>query len=179
MYNLSIEIIETLVVVVLFLLFRVVLRNMITKAGKKFDYQKSRVKTSKRVISTALFIIALAFILMIWGVDQSDLFFFISSALTVMGIALFAQWSILSNITSGLIIYLNHPVKIGDSITIIDRDYEIDGRIATIGLFFLTLETNKGDEITIPCNLFLHKMIRKNKSQDPDTQNTWMKSAGE
>lgn len=175
MYNLSIEIIETAVVILLFLLCRVVLRKMITKAGKKFDYQKSRVKTSKRIVGTALFIIALSFILMIWGVDQSDLFFFISSALTVMGIALFAQWSILSNITSGLIIYLNHPVKIGDSISIMDKDYEIDGRILTIGLFFLTLETKEGDEVTIPCNLFLHKMIRKNKSNGAVSGNSWLK----
>lgn len=135
---------------------------MITRAGVRYDYQKSRVKVSKKIAGTVLFIISLTALLMIWGVDQSELIFFISSALTVMGIALFAQWSILSNITSGIIIYLNHSVKIGDTISIIDKDYDIEGRVSAIGIFFLTLKTIEGDEITIPCNLFVQKMIKKN-----------------
>lgn len=173
MYHLNIQIIETIIVAVLFIIFRLITRKVISRAGKKYDYQKSRVNASKKVASTILFILALSISLMIWGVDQSQLLFFISSAITVLGIALFAQWSILSNITSGLIIYLNHSVKIGDSITIIDKDYEIDGTVSAIGLFFLTLKSNSGDEITVPSNLFVQKMIRKNTTQS--VSNEWKK----
>jgi small-conductance mechanosensitive channel len=72
-----------------------------------------------------------------------------------------------------LIIYLNHSVKIGDSITIIDKDYEIDGTVSSIGLFFLTLKSNSGDQITVPSNLFVQKMIRINGSQA--ASNEWKK----
>ncbi|MCB9034507.1 MAG: hypothetical protein H6553_11770 [Chitinophagales bacterium] len=33
----------------------------------------------------------------------------------------FAQWSVLSNITSGIIMYFNHPLGIGDNILIEDK----------------------------------------------------------
>ncbi len=172
MTSLNLKIIETAIVVFLFIVIRVILRKMITRAGVKYNYQRSRIKISKKIASTLLFVVGLTSLLMIWGVDQSELLFFISSALTVMGIALFAQWSILSNITSGLIIYLNHSVKIGDTISIIDRDFEVEGRVSAIGIFFLTLKTEEDDEITIPCNIFLQKMIRK-KNLHKSAGNSW------
>jgi small-conductance mechanosensitive channel len=51
---------------------------------------------------------------------------------SVIGIALFAQWSILSNISSALIIFISHPVKLGES-TIIDKEFDITGRVSDIG----------------------------------------------
>lgn len=175
MTSLNIQIIETLVVIIVFIIARLAARKMINKAGVRYDYQKSSIKISKRIVGVILFILTLVTLLMIWSVDQSDLIFFISSALTVMGIALFAQWSILSNITSGLIIYLNHSVKVGDVISIIDKDYEIEGRVTSIGIFLLTLNTIEGDEITVPCNLFVQKMIKK-KSSANSVGNTWIKN---
>lgn len=64
---------------------------------------------------------------LVWGVDQSELLIFLSTILTVLGVAFFAQWSIISNITSTLIIFFNQPIKIGDYLTIMDKEYEIEG----------------------------------------------------
>ena len=50
---------------------------------------------------------------------------FLGSVLTVVGVAFFAQWSLLSNITSSIIIFFNHPVKLNDSIVILEgKDYD-------------------------------------------------------
>ena len=43
-----------------------------------------------------------------------------------MGVAMFAQWSILSNITSGIILFFSFPFKIGDLILIHDKDFPIE-----------------------------------------------------
>jgi small-conductance mechanosensitive channel len=74
----------------------------------------------------------------------------------VIGIALFAQWSILSNNLS-IIIFFNHSVKLEDTITIIDKDYEVEGRVSDIGLFFVILKTKESEEISIPNNVFIQK----------------------
>ena len=74
---------------------------------------------------------------------------------------MFAQWSLLSNITSGIIIFFNHSVRLDDTIVIIDKDYEVEGRISDIGLFFIKLKTTQGEEVTLPNNVFLQKMIKK------------------
>ena len=64
---------------------------------------------------------------LVWGVDQSELLIFLSTILKVLEVAFFAQWSIISNITSTLIIFFNQSIKIGDYLTIMDKEYEIEG----------------------------------------------------
>jgi small-conductance mechanosensitive channel len=71
---------------------------------------------------------------------------FITSVLAVIGIALFAQWSILSNISSALIIFISHPVKLGESITIIDKEFDITGRVSDIGLFYVIMKTETDEK---------------------------------
>lgn len=73
---------------------------------------------------------------------------------------MFAQWSILSNITAGIILFFNHSVRLDDTITVIDKDYEVQGRISDIGLFFVILKTKEGDQVSIPNNVFIQKMIK-------------------
>jgi small-conductance mechanosensitive channel len=98
-------------------------------------------KVVKKAINLIVFFIMLIIIFSIFKVDQSELVVFVSSVLTVMGIALFAQWSILSNITSGVIIFFSHSARLDDTIAIIDKDYEVEGRISDIGLFFVIIKT--------------------------------------
>jgi small-conductance mechanosensitive channel len=78
-------------------------------------------KVVKKAINLIVFFIMLIIIFSIFKVDQSELVVFVSSVLTVMGIALFAQWSILSNITSGVIIFFSHSARLDDTIAIIDK----------------------------------------------------------
>lgn len=78
----------------------------------------------------------------------------------------FAQWSILSNITSSLILFFNHPLKIGDEIEILDKDFAIEGKVEDISFFFMHVRTVNGDLVTIPNNLVLQKMIRSAKPTD-------------
>mgnify|MGYP006129900129 FL=1 len=96
----------------------------------------------------------------IWGVNKNELLLFISSFLTVLGIAFFAQWSILSNITAGIIIFINYPVKIGDTITILEKDNDIKGEIKDISAFFITLITENKELITVPNSVILEKTIK-------------------
>jgi small-conductance mechanosensitive channel len=90
-------------------------------------------------------------------VKQSELLLFTTSILTVLGIAFFAQWSILSNITSGLILFFNHPLRIGDTIKIIDKEQPVEGVIQDISYFFLHLKTNDNDIVTIPNSMVMQK----------------------
>jgi len=157
----EIKILETAIAIVIFFLTRIVIIKLIDRTVDKSLLQKTRGKIIKKVLKILLATITIIFILTVWGVNQSELFMFMASVLTVIGIALFAQWSHLSNITSGIIIFFNHSVKLDDTIFIIDKDFEIEGRISDIGLFFVKLKTKQGEEVTLPNNIFLQKMIKK------------------
>ena len=100
-------------------------------------------------------ILAVIALIIIWGVQTKDIFLVFSSIATVVGVAMFAQWSILSNITSGIILFFSFPYKIGDLIFIHDKDFPIQGEIEDIGAFHVYLRTKEGEMIVYPNNLML------------------------
>ena len=159
----ELKIIETVVAVAAYFIIRVVLSGYIDRTVQRSVMQKPRGKIIKKGINFIVFTITLVFLFVVWGIDQSELAVFIGSFLAILGVALFAQWSILSNITSGIIIFFNHPVKLDEMICIMDKDFEIEGRVSDIGLFFVILKTKEGEQITIPSNVFVQKMIKKQK----------------
>ena len=55
----------------------------------------------------------------VWGFKQNEIALFASTILTALGIAFFAQWSLLANITSSILIFFNHPVKLGDYVKVL------------------------------------------------------------
>lgn len=159
----KIEIIESIVILFLYLIARFALNKAVEKVTLKFTHQQARAKIIRKFVNFFLLFISLQFLLFVWGVEQSELVFFISSMLTVLGIAFFAQWSIISNITSALIIFFSHPAKIGDTITILDKDYSIVGKVSDIEMFFITILTEEGEKITIPNNVFIQKMVKQGR----------------
>lgn len=157
----NVQIIETIVAFVVYMLLRFLADKSIDKTVTRNLMDKTRAKVVKKAANFILLLALSFFILIIWGVDRSELALFVGSVLTVIGIALFAQWSILSNITAGIILFFNHSVKLDDHINVIDKDFNIEGRVSDIGLFFVILKTKEGEIVSIPSNVFIQKMIKK------------------
>ncbi len=154
------EILKTVVVVIFAILSRLLVNRLIIKARTTFNLQKGRATIMRKTITGLLFSAAIILIVLIWGVDKKELALFFSSFMAILGIALFAQWSLLSNITASIILFINHPAKIGDKIAVLDKDYPLTGKIRDIGAFFLILKTDEGEIVTIPNSLILSKMIQ-------------------
>ena len=112
-----------------------------------------------RYINILIVFIAIFLLAIVWGMDLGDLALIFSSVFAVIGVALFAIWSILSNITSGIIMFFNFPYKIGDKIRIHDKDMPIEALIEDIKAFHLHLRTDDGELITYPNNLILQKAV--------------------
>lgn len=155
----TVQIIQTIVVLVVLVAAHIFTRKVVKNILKKFRFTAQRRKLTIRIVNLLLSIIAIVFISAIWGVKQSQMAVFISSAMAVLGIAFVAQWSLLSNITAGLILFFNHPLKIGDHIKIIEKDFIIEGIISDITFFFVHIKTENKEKISIANNIFLQKNI--------------------
>lgn len=162
----DIKIIETIIVVIVFIVIKFVNNKIINDALKKFNFHRDRRKITVKAINFFSALIVAIILLAIWGVKQDELLVFITSILTVLGIAFFAQWSILSNVTSSLILFFNHPLKIGDYIKIIDTDQPIEGVIQNITYFFLYIKNKEDEIITIPNTIVLQKSILIKSNQN-------------
>lgn len=154
------EIIETLLVIVLAFAFRYLVNKLTLKARIKFHLQKGRLLITRKIINGLILFSAIILIFFIWGVQQKELAVFFSSFIAILGIALFAQWSMLSNITSSIILFVYHPAKIGDYIEVLDKENPVSGKIKDIGAFFVIIKKENGEIATIPNSLFFQKMIQ-------------------
>jgi small-conductance mechanosensitive channel len=161
MESYKIQIIESLVLIVLLVISSKILERLIDQAGVKYTYHKTRIKVIKKVVSFLLYLIFIGVLLLIWGIAPAQLAAYIASLFTVVGIAFLAQWSIVSNITSTLIIFFNHQVNIGDRIVILDKDYQIEGKISDIGIFFIIIKVSENEYVSLPSNVFMQKMVKK------------------
>ncbi|MEK8179963.1 mechanosensitive ion channel domain-containing protein [Flavobacterium buctense] len=147
----------------LVILVVVILRLIVTKAVK--SYAKSHTVMEKRTnlvikyIHLLISILAIISLIVIWGVQKDDILITLSSIATVVGVAMFAQWSILSNITSGIILFFSFPFKIGDIIKVHDKDFNIEAEIIDITAFHTDLMTQDGEHIVYPNSLLLQKGI--------------------
>lgn len=155
----NIQFIQSAIVIIGYLITYFITKNYINNTLKNAQLQRARRKVIIKVIQFFTTLTLVVLLGAIWGLKQSEIAVFVSTILTALGIAFFAQWSLLSNITSSIIIFLNHPLRIGDYIKIIDKDAPIEGEIADLTYFFVHIKTNDGETITIPNTMFLQKTI--------------------
>jgi len=162
------KIIETVIVLSVFTVMHIITRQGINSMLKKIHFTLQRRKLTLRMINLLLTIIAIVFISAIWGVNQSEIVVFISSVMAILGIAFVAQWSLLSNISAGLILFFNHPLRIGDHIKVIEKDFIIEGVVNDITFFFIHIKTESKEKITISNTVLLQKIISIVPSNDEE-----------
>lgn len=155
----EIKVLETAVVLIIYIIVYFVTKVIINNSLKNTQLQRARRKITIKAIHLFTSITALILLAAIWGLKQDEITVFASSVLTVLGIAFVAQWSLLSNITSSIILFFNHPLNIGDSIKILDKDYLIEGEISDLTYFYVHLVTPEGELMTIPNTVFLQSAV--------------------
>ncbi len=157
------------------LLAVIIALNSISKRGiRRFGRTSSIDMNSRKIIfylSNLLFyLVAFIGISLIWGVDLEDFSVFISSILAILGVGFVAQWSILSNLTASVILFFNHPLRLGDRIRVMDKDFDWTGKVEDISGFYLFMRTDDGKQITIPTNLVIQKGIEILKEKKPASE---------
>ncbi len=145
-----------------------ILSVVIRKMGERKDVRPYRIHYIARTLNLSLTVLFMVMLMFSLGIPFERVSVFLSSAFAVLGVALFAQWSILSNITASLIIFFAFPYRVDDEIQIIDGSERIRGVIEDITLFHVIIR-NDGDLVTYPNNLILQKaVIRKAQPGDRD-----------
>ncbi len=156
---LQFKIIATAVLFTFFIIAKIVSNKFTHQTLIQFSFGLQRKKIVSKVINSILFFLVTVFLIAIWGIKNNQIFAFITSVLAVIGVAFMAQWSLLANITAGLILFFNHPLKIGDKIRIIDKDHPMEGQIEDITLFFLHIKDKENKVYTIPNAIVMQKTL--------------------
>jgi small-conductance mechanosensitive channel len=160
------ELIYSLIVFIVILVLKFLLTATVRKVSRISDFNPVRTNLIIKYINFVLTLISVVSLTLIWSVNYKDLGVLLSSVFAVIGVALFAQWSILSNITAGVIIFFSFPFKIGNTIRILDKEL-LDPNsqesetfvIEDIRAFHLHLRRTNGEILTYPNNLVLQKGV--------------------
>lgn len=151
--------IASVILLALFISIRITTKT-IEKIGISRSVSPYRIKYIAKTLSLSLIVFYLILLVTFLGIEYSQISIFLSSLFAVLGVALFAQWSILSNITASLIIFFGFPYRVGDQIQVVDKDDDISGVIVEIALFHVLIK--RGDDlITYPNTLILQKAVIK------------------
>ncbi len=173
MKTIEFQILITVGLLLVVILVKIISQKNINRLLNRFDFDTKRKRIAHRIINLFLFIFITVTLISIWNIDKKDLIVFLTSVVTVLGIAFFAQWSILANITSSLILFFNHPLKIGQNIRVLDKEYDIEGKLIDISFFFMYIRKEDGYLITIPTSVALQKtLITKDIEKKKETNQT-------
>jgi small-conductance mechanosensitive channel len=123
------EIFATVILLISLIALRIIVANLIRSYAKTSQLIEHRTNLVIKYTHILMNILVTVCLIVIWGVETKDIFITVSSIATVIGVAMFAQWSILSNITSGMILFFSFPFKIGDTIKIHDKDFPLEAEI--------------------------------------------------
>jgi small-conductance mechanosensitive channel len=154
------KILIALVILMAYLLSVGFVNRFISQLGRSRSINAYRIKYVIKALNIALSAVYMILLFMLLGIEYAQLTLFLSSVFAVIGIALFAQWSILSNVTASLIIFFSFPYRVGDSVKVIDKDDDVSGVIEEITLFHVLIRKNK-DLITYPNTLIMQKAVVK------------------
>lgn len=160
--NLTNESIASGIVVLILIISRILSTKLVRKFAKSTHIIENRTNLVIKYFHLLINILAVIALIIIWGVSSKEIIASITSVATVIGVAgvvMIAQWSILSNITSGVILFFSFPFKIGDMIQILDKDFPVIGEIEDIGAFHVTLKNKEGETVIYPNNLFFQKGV--------------------
>lgn len=125
---------------------------------------KSKLKSTSAIkgiltIRLVTAVLTFAIILLAWGIDFSGLLVLSTSIITLTGVALFASWSLLSNVTAYFLLLTNVAYRRGNYVRIIDGDNFMEGYIADINVFSTRILTASRETIMYPNNLLLTRPV--------------------
>ena len=149
---------QVLVTIAVFVLYIILDRVSSPKLEEGADQGRFKAGAAANAIFFARFLTGLVGLLVlafVWGIEVASIMVFAGTTLTLLGVALFAQWSILSNVTAYFILLLHPSFRRGTFVRVIDIDNYAEGYIADLTFFNTKLITENRETIVYPNNLML------------------------
>lgn len=139
-------------IILLYVLILIVLKKILRKTFRKLTSGNMDYVTMANVTTIVIFIIAFLVLLSYHGIDLTA--FSVFGGLLGVGIG-FGLQNITNNFISGIIIFLEKPIKRGDRIQVDD----LEGNIKRISLRSTAVRTNDNFTIIVPNSYFLQNKI--------------------
>ena len=150
----------TVGIVILFFVAKKIAHRSLHKHAQKNSLEVTRMVYMRKLTNFVLIVIFATIISFVWEVSFKGLSVYFSAFFTLVGVAFFAVWSMLSNITASVILFLFFPIKFGSKIKIVDGDNSVTGIVDDISLFSIKIRLDDGEVVSYPNNVAIQKPIK-------------------
>src|SRR5512139_1129220 len=123
-------------------LLKRLLNNWLKGIQSRFQLSSASISTFIRVVTAALWLIAMLLILDAWGIGLAGLWGLLVSAIAVIGVGFLATWAIVSNFTSSFFLTIWRPFRLGDTVVLLPEN--TSGRVTDRNLMFTVLRDQDG-----------------------------------
>ena len=159
------EILLSIICVLILLSLNIFTRILIERFGSAQNLPRGQQKKLIRVIRFLTSVLLVIALMMIWGFQIKDMWLFGSTVLGLLGIAVFAAWSLLSNIFAAYVLFFSEPFGVGDTITYMDANNSVTGEVVDMTLFFVRVQMSDGGIANIPNNIALQKTVVRHQQK--------------
>lgn len=149
----------TIGLISIYILVRTLASKLIKRQARQNHISYDREAYMRKLINVLLVVITITILGALWEISLKGLSLYFASVLTVIGVALFATWSVLGNLTSFIFLFFFFPYRIGQRVRIVDGDNTLEGLVMDISLFYMRIETDEKDVVAYPNNLVIQKAI--------------------
>lgn len=153
--------IQLVITASLILLYVVVNRLIAPRFRRSADHGDFKTETASTAIVTARLITGVFGVLVlvvVWGIDFSAVLIVATTTVTLLGVALFASWSLLSNLTAYFVLLFQRSFARGNYVRILEADNFVEGTIRDLTLFNTELLTDNQETVLYPNNLLLTRV---------------------
>lgn len=154
------EITGTAIALAVYLVLRILIRKYVSKRALLQSFNDLRSLQIRRIMSRASTLLFFLVLAIIWNVTLQGISVYMASIVTVVGVGLFANWSMVSNVTASIILYFYFPFKLGSKVEIMDGDKSVTGIVVDISLFSIKLKADDGVEVYYPNNMAIQRSIK-------------------
>ncbi|PIB35830.1 hypothetical protein BFP72_10720 [Reichenbachiella sp. 5M10] len=149
----------TVIIVGIYFILKKFLQKTILDRAIQQNFDPARSVYVKKLVGFLVLLLCFVLAGIVWEVSLKGLSIYIASILTVVGVGLFANWSMVSNITASVILFFFFPIKIGSKIKIVDGANSVEGEVLNLSLFSIKILIAEGDHIYYPNNMAIQRYI--------------------
>lgn len=148
----------TVVIFVLAIVSVVILKRILDAIEPRVPLPDMAFRLVRRIIRYTIYIVALAMVLKLWGLDMNSVLAMVGGVLAMVAIGFVAVWSLLSNTLCAFVLTAFHPFRIGDEVEILPDN--VKGKVVDLTLLYTSLKSGDGDYFQVPNNMFFQKIFR-------------------
>ena len=157
--------VSLLLVIFVFLTVRSRIRSNVRSIGLKKSIAPRRIKYVYVFMVFVWTLACIAVSAVFIGFNYSDIGLTLIAFISMLFLVLFANWSIMSNVTASVVVFFFFPYRVGDTVKVIDSENSVSGVIEEMTMFHVILRSEEGKKITYPSGMVFRKAIEIDKSQ--------------